>query len=58
MAAQENHLKIYSYEVNGVEHTAQLDEETAEKYGAKLVKEAKAPARTKAQSAPENKAAE
>lgn len=40
MAAQ---LKIYEYEVNGIKHTAQLDEETAEKYGAVAVKSAQAP---------------
>lgn len=37
-------LKIYEYEVNGIKHTAQLDEETADKYGATLVKAAQAPA--------------
>lgn len=37
-------LKIYEYEINGIAHTAQLDAETAERYGAKEVKGGHAPA--------------
>lgn len=47
-------LKLYEYEVGGITHTAQLSAEDAERYGAKEVKGAKAPA-NKSRQAPANK---
>lgn len=49
-------LKLYEYEVGGIVHTAQMDDDYAEKLGAKEVKSAKAPT-TKARQAPANKGA-
>jgi hypothetical protein len=49
-------LKIYKYFVNGVEHTAQLNEEDVERYGRDKVTEVKDQApESKARVTPANK---